>query len=705
MRLTTLTGLLRGTLVALAIVVACSAVAAQAQLPPEGPSDFRHALSGGGVAMLSFLRHPTADSGIVVPPQSTRSTGVGTPAPPGLDLIVNDPTLDTPEATTQSEPALAVLGSTICAGYNNTRTGPIPNPLSGFARSTDRGSTWTDRGTTGRFRFSDPVLAVHRASRTFYYADIAFRDSATIIGVSRSTDECTTFPALTNASPSSASDEMQDKPWMAVDNSGGPHDGNVYVCWTRFGGDNSLHFSRSTDNATTFIDEQVIAPSTGVSPFGCHVEVGSSGEVYVAWSDRGTNFPIHFRRSLDGGLTWDPVVQVNTAPIRQPGMDRMVVCESGLIRPTLNGDIRMLPQAWMAVDTTGGPFNGNIYIVWASDPPGDVDNSDIFMSHSSDGGGTWSPEVQIGSGTVTDQFLPNVEVGGTGVVSVVWYDRRNDPANNFNIDVYTTFSFDGGATIEPIVRVSDVSFPVPPITGQPTASGNFDPGRSACYMGDYIGITADADYFYYAWGDNRNTVVSATYPDGRPDPDTFFERRLILCGDGITGPLEQCDDGNQIDGDGCDSNCTRTGCGNGIVTDGELCDDGNLRDGDGCNSDCMIGPTFTPTPSPSATPTTTVAPTLTPTPQSICPGDCNGDDAVTVDELIAAVNVALGNSAVTACLNADANGDGTVTVDEIIRGVNAALNGCSAGGAASQRVVDRTDELVDRDYQVAVGVE
>lgn len=49
---------------------------------------------------------------------------------------------------------------------------------------------------------------------------------------------------------------------------------------------------------------------------------------------------------------------------------------------------------------------------------------------------------------------------------------------------------------------------------------------------------------------------------------------------------EICDDGNLIDGDGCDSNCTPTGCGNGIPTDEEKCDDGNLVDGDGCDSNC-----------------------------------------------------------------------------------------------------------------------
>jgi len=59
-----------------------------------------------------------------------------------------------------------------------------------------------------------------------------------------------------------------------------------------------------------------------------------------------------------------------------------------------------------------------------------------------------------------------------------------------------------------------------------------------------------------------------------------------------------------------------------------------------------------------------------------CVGDCAGDGAVTVDELLVLVNVALENIPVTACPTGDVDADGTITVDEILRAVNAALVGC-----------------------------
>jgi cysteine-rich repeat protein len=60
------------------------------------------------------------------------------------------------------------------------------------------------------------------------------------------------------------------------------------------------------------------------------------------------------------------------------------------------------------------------------------------------------------------------------------------------------------------------------------------------------------------------------------------------CGNGIVAGQEQCDDGNAASGDGCDANCTVTGCGNGVLTQGEQCDDGNDVDGDGCETNCTV---------------------------------------------------------------------------------------------------------------------
>jgi sugar lactone lactonase YvrE len=60
-----------------------------------------------------------------------------------------------------------------------------------------------------------------------------------------------------------------------------------------------------------------------------------------------------------------------------------------------------------------------------------------------------------------------------------------------------------------------------------------------------------------------------------------------------------------------------------------------------------------------------------------CPGDCNGDRLVSVDELILGVNIALGSAALSDCPAFDqVVTDGVVDVSELVTCVNAALDGC-----------------------------
>ncbi len=62
----------------------------------------------------------------------------------------------------------------------------------------------------------------------------------------------------------------------------------------------------------------------------------------------------------------------------------------------------------------------------------------------------------------------------------------------------------------------------------------------------------------------------------------------------------------------------------------------------------------------------------------VCPGDCNGDEMVSIDELITGVNIALGQSPPEACSAFDLNFDDEVTVDEIITALTRSLLGCAA---------------------------
>jgi len=77
----------------------------------------------------------------------------------------------------------------------------------------------------------------------------------------------------------------------------------------------------------------------------------------------------------------------------------------------------------------------------------------------------------------------------------------------------------------------------------------------------------------------------------------------------------------------------------------------------------------------SPAPTPTATPPVSPGPAG-CPGDCDGNGSVTVNELVTSVNIALGSLPLSACPVLDVNGDGTVEIDELVAAVNDALNGC-----------------------------
>ena len=94
------------------------------------------------------------------------------------------------------------------------------------------------------------------------------------------------------------------------------------------------------------------------------------------------------------------------------------------------------------------------------------------------------------------------------------------------------------------------------------------------------------------------------------DASATAERGLMtathsVCGDGVRGPDEACDDGNTVSGDGCAADCLTVEpgyscapeghachrvarCGDGVVVPPELCDDRNQTSGDGCSSTCKV---------------------------------------------------------------------------------------------------------------------
>ncbi len=491
-------------------------------------SPMREFLSGSGESALLAVCTPQAMPSLSLqnaPAQTSPYTYSAT------TIRVNDPSTDKPEQTTQSETTIALYGDTVLVAFVDTGQ-YLPatvgvSSLSGYARSDDGGRTFTDLGrvppSSRSLGYSDPSLAVD-GQGNFYFSNIQFvpaqRSTQSFLGVAKSLDGGQTFSEPVLIGGTGPPDvHFQDKELIAVDNTGGRFDGNVYMAWTEFASGSQILFVRSTDGGRTFAEPIVL--SDDVSVQGATPAVGPTGEVYVVWISFDSGRSLKIRRSDDGGVTFGSTFTVaEIARTSDPQASNL--CR----RQALRGGIRTLELPSVAVDRSPTSlFRGSIYIAYQSDPDGSgSDMSDVFVVTSLDGGRTFSKPVRVNDDqTSTDQFMPAIAVAADGTVGVFFYDRRLD-SDNRKIDVYFARSRNGGQSFEPNRRVTDISFDVPPTFGQRTSSGNFDYQRGVCYMGDYNQMAADEDFFYLVWGDNRTILKTDTYPNGRPDPDVYFAK-------------------------------------------------------------------------------------------------------------------------------------------------------------------------------------
>jgi len=272
--------------------------------------------------------------------------------------------------------------------------------------------------------------------------------------------------------------KAEDKEWLAADQTDSPFRDNVYVAWTEFDAlwsedpedSTRILFSRSTDHGETWSDPVKLSDRGGncldgdFTVEGAVPAVGPHGEVYTSWSGP---LGIMFDRSLDGGVTW--------------GKDIFISDQPGGWGFDIPGIFRCNGMPVTACDISDSPYRGDIYVLW-SDQRNGLDDTDVFLKKSTDGGDTWSEIKRVNDdNTAAQQFFPWMTVDPlTGIIWVVFYDRRNTTGNE--TDVYVARSEDGGETF--------VNFSVSDSTFVP---------QTTVFFGDYINIAARGGKVYPIW--------------------------------------------------------------------------------------------------------------------------------------------------------------------------------------------------------------
>lgn len=422
----------------------------------------------------------------------------------------------------QVEPTIAIDPTNpdiIVAGAQDLRGVPeYGDRWHGYYRSVDGGLTWTstllpgfptdtsEQGLASPIHVydftSDPVLAIDNMGNVFYLGiAVKWAQFQDAIFVAKYTNHGETYDSTVIVYASNEKFKFLDKPWIAVDTSGGKYDENIYVAWSAFtgwAGTEQIMFSRSTDHGVTFSEPQVISRPPNVSNFNLWtvITVAPNGDVYVAWDSftwtpRGfKKFSIIMTKSTDGGKNFGPRIKVHEVvplPIPLP-----------------NNQFRVLSLPTIGADESG------VYIAWDDFRTGDAD---ILFSRSTDEGFTWSAPIQVNDVTTNHQFFPAMSVSN-GSIHIVFYDSRNDPHGQL-LDVYYAQSIDGGLSFQANLRITEVSFDpnIVPRTVQP--------GAAFPFIGDYIYISSTATEAHVIWTDNRNAELTADDNTGRLDQDVF----------------------------------------------------------------------------------------------------------------------------------------------------------------------------------------
>jgi BNR/Asp-box repeat len=459
--------------------------------------------------------------------------GAAAPAVPSANLRnvrVNNPALDTHEAdqTTQSETTIAVAGSHVAVGYNDSQqTGlffTAGSDITGYAYSANGGKTFTDGGVLPNApefnNLGDPWMASGR-NGTMYYATLA-GDNLNFnldVAVARSTNGGKTWSAPVPVfRPPFAIAYFGDKDALAVGPDPVVHArDNLYVSYDDFSFDTvtgqattGLPVARSTDGGRTWhlaYADKFTLPTTGCSfqqYIGATPIVDKvTGTLYVTAEKIAVDDPNctgapatlseSIFKSTDGGKTFGPGVKIADVTAATP--DGLLFLGPGRYARTIE-----FPSPAIR--------GGTIYVAW--NDGGQGGHSHIRLATSTNGGSTWSVRFVTNGGG--DEVQPALSADSHGL-HLLYYHRYP----NNTIDVLIGNSLNGTSFITKRVTSQ-------PFRGTLTVP-QFDPIIAFGYMGDYIANVSRGSRDYFAWGDNRGSVTDFLYPHGRNDPDVFFAKR------------------------------------------------------------------------------------------------------------------------------------------------------------------------------------
>ncbi len=329
------------------------------------------------------------------------------------------------------EPAIATdrLGNVyaVWSHYGpDPRCADCASPHTELQISRDGGVTWGRAHplAPSSTRQDDPQIVVDPADGETVYASFMQGDKSSQY-VARSDDHGVTWTTVL-VEPFN---KGGDKDILAV------RDGNVYLSYHA---GQRIYVSASHDGGQTWTVHRPISSTSkiGVS-LGSGGTVSPDGSVHFAWNGVRRNgqakgeINLYVTSSTDGGATWR-TSQVDVSEASPP-------CDCG------GWDF------WGAQMALASDADNVLYGVWNANRERFGPNN-LYFARSTDGGATWSAALNVSEArTRANEAFPAIAATGHGDVRIAWQDDRNghdaggdDPSARWNT-FYRTSS-DGGAT-------------------------------------------------------------------------------------------------------------------------------------------------------------------------------------------------------------------------------------------------------------------
>jgi hypothetical protein len=286
---------------------------------------------------------------------------------------------------------------------------------------------------------------------------------------------------------------------------------DVLVLWSRVipGDDERLQAALSLDAGTTFTVTNNSINDAIERTFVAWAVPDAFGDFHVVWEvDETGGAGSIYHDVLDG------VTLADGSPNNFVTSIEITDFADATSRIPAQPDRGIFSVATVDVDRV----TGRIYISYTDRPDTSSDDTDIYVRFSDDGGVTWSARDLINDdGTTTSQFMPRLSVDQIlGDIYVIWYDARNDTTNNQRVDIFATISTDGGVTWSANMQVTDAA------SDESTANAARDTRNYLEYIGlsandgiAYVGWT-DARDDNFTNGTNEDVYVAFLATDAPP---------------------------------------------------------------------------------------------------------------------------------------------------------------------------------------------